>query len=34
MSTSGYWEADISGAFGTIAIGRGWGIFDSQAILN
>ncbi len=27
-------EADISGAFGTIAIGRGWGIFDSQAILN
>src|SRR6267378_2714017 len=27
-------EADISGAFGNIAIGRGWGIFDSQAILN
>lgn len=27
-------EADISGVFGTFAIGRGWGIFDSQAILN
>src|ERR1700676_5099103 len=27
-------EADISGAFGTIAIDRGWGIFDSQAIIN
>src|SRR3984893_13032083 len=27
-------EADISGAFGTIAIGRGWGIVESQAILN
>src|ERR1700676_4273216 len=27
-------ELDMSGAFGTIAIGRGWGIFDSQAILN
>jgi len=27
-------QVDVSGAFGTVSIGRGWGIFDSQAILN
>jgi Gram-negative porin len=27
-------EADVSGTFGTVAVGRGWGIFNSQAILN
>jgi hypothetical protein len=27
-------EVDATGAFGTVVIGRGWGIFDSQAILN
>ena len=27
-------EADIAGSFGTLAVGRGWGIFNSQAILN
>jgi Gram-negative porin len=27
-------EAVITGSFGTLAVGRGWGIFNSQAILN
>ncbi len=27
-------EVDVSGAFGTVGIGRGWGIFNSQAVIN
>lgn len=27
-------EVDVSGSFGTFEIGRGWGIFSAQAIIN
>jgi hypothetical protein len=27
-------EVDVSGRFGTVEIGRGWGIFNAQAIIN